>query len=577
MYVINIFSLFSFLLSLFFAFYIFFRKDIGFEKNNLLIFFGIFSYISVGIFLINLTFYGQSFKVTYSLIFLFFLFYNYFIFFYYFENYIKSVGVRIIYPLVAFIISSFVYTLSPVFFDVTCPEKLFFVDKFLSEISHFSIFIFPFYILILIFSIFQKRLFFFFISLIHTIFYLSFFIASTNILSLILLFLTMLATPIFIFFDFFNSRRYKIIRNFDPDLIIENLNFGIVTIDQKGKLNCNNFFRQLLLNEETTLEKWFDQNKGILKELEYDNFFNREFLIGKREYNLILEKRKIKSGFSTLDIYVIFNYTNVKILEKMSKEYTNFVFNSLLDRIYQFNIQNQYKKMYDFLKGFAHNSFSMISVIRAGFDYILDNIDELDKYVHTKKQVQLKNVFEEKINLLQKTLNLTDVGVAKLMEAFKILNNKIKYEYEEGKTNFSLNDFVKQELFFYITNTEYKYTINIESKLNESLRDVVFEYRVLSTIFHNILSFMISEMSTTHIKRILIETYEKDGGIVLRIESTAKTFDKDKIDDIIKKSIYVSDQRYASFINAYLMVRSTGSVLKRIDSEYLIFEIFLNE
>ncbi|MDI6700173.1 MAG: hypothetical protein QME48_02970 [bacterium] len=577
MYVINIFSIFSFLLSLFFGFYLFFRKDVGFEKNNLLIFFLVFSYISLDIFIINSTFFGQGFKVTYSLTFLFFLFYNYFIFFYYFENYIKSIGVRIIYPFIAFIISSFVYTLSPVFFDATCPEKIFFVDKFLNEISHFSIFIFPFYILVLIFSIFQKRAFFFFISLVHTIFYISFFIESSNIFSLLFLLLTMLTTPIFIFLDFFSSRKYNIINTFDSELIIENLNFGVVTVDQKGKLNCNNFFRQLLLNEATTLEKWYDQNKGILKELEYDNFFNREFLIGNREFNLILEKRKIKSGFSSLDMYVIFNYTNVKILEKMSKEYTNFVFNSLLDRIYQFNIQNQYKKMYDFLKGFAHNSFSMISVIRAGFDYILDNIDELDKYVHTKKPAQLKSVFEEKINLLQKTLNFTDVGVSKLMESFKILNNKIRYEYEEGKTNFSLNDFVKQELFFYITNTEYKYTINIESKLNESLRDVVFEYRVLSTVFHNILSFTISEMATTHIKRIVVETYEKDGGVVLRIESSAKNFDKDKIDDIIKKSIYVSDQRYASFINAYLMIRSTGSILKRIDSEYLIFEILLNE
>lgn len=577
MYILNIFSLFSFLLSVFFAFFIFFRKDIGFDKNNILLFLGIFSFISLTIFILNLTFFGQGFKVTYSLFFLFFLYYNYFLFFYYFEKNMKNFEIKIFYPVFVFLVSSFIYILSPIFLDITCTEKVFFIDKFFNELEYFSLFIFPFYIIMLLFSIFKKRIFFVLLSVIHIIFYIFLSFEIFNFLIPSLLYLIFFFTPIFIFFDFFYSKKLNIIKTFDSEIIINNFDFGIVTIDSKERLDCNSFFRQLLLNEETTLEKWFDQNRGLLKELEYDNFFNKEFIIGKREYNLIVEKRKVRAGFNTFEILILFNYTNVKILEKMSKEYTNFVFNSLLDRIYQFNIQNQYKKMYDFLKGFAHNSFSMISVIRAGFDYILDNIDELDKYVHTKKQVQLKSVFEEKINLLQKTLNLTDVGVAKLMESFKILNNKIKYEYEEGKTNFSLNDFIKQELFFYITNTEYKYTINIESKLNENLRDIVFEYRVLSTIFHNILNFIISEMSTTHIKRILVETYENDGRIVLRIESTAKKFDKDKIDDILKKSIYVSDERYASFINAYLMVRSTESILKRVDSEYLIFELILNE
>ncbi len=577
MYVLNIFSLFSFLLSIFFSFVVFFRKDIGSEKNNLLLFLSTFSFVSLTTFILNLTFFGQRFKVTYSLFFLFFLFYNYFLFFFYFEKNIKNVGIRIFYPIFTFIVAAFVYILSPVFLDITCPEKIFFVDKFLNELEYFSFFIFPFYTIILLFAIFQKRIFFVFIALIHIVFYILLTFGILNFLSLIFLYMILFLTPVFVFFDFFQLKQLNLIKTFDSDVIINNFDFGIVTLDSKGKLDCNIFFRQLLLNEETTLEKWFEQNKGLLEELEYDSFFNREFLIGKREYNLIIEKRRVRSGFTNFEMFILFNYTNVKILEKMSKEYTNFVFNSLLDRIYQFNIQNQYKKMYDFLKGFAHNSFSMISVIRAGFDYILDNIDELDKYIHTKKQIQLKSVFEEKINLLQKTLNLTDVGVAKLMESFKILNNKIKYEYEEGKTNFSLNDFVKQELFFYITNTEYKYTINIESKLNENLRDIVFEYRVLSTIFHNILNFVISEMSTTHIKRILVETYEDDGRIILRIESTAKNFDKEKIDDILKKSIYVSDERYASFINAYLMIRSTGSILKRVDSEYLIFEIILNE
>ncbi|HAV91795.1 TPA: hypothetical protein DCW38_01260, partial [candidate division WOR-3 bacterium] len=145
-------------------------------------------------------------------------------------------------------------------------------------------------------------------------------------------------------------------------------------------------------------------------------------------------------------------------------------------------------------------------------------------------------------------------------------------------THFNINSLVEQELFFYIINTQYKYTINIETKLNEKLRDILFNYKILSTIFHNILGFIINEMSTSHIKRIIVETYENnDNKIVIRIEGSVEDYEHRKIDDILYSSMYVTEDKYAPLINAFLIAKSTSSQLKRIEGKNLILEFVINE
>lgn len=578
MFGLNFISFFSFLLNVYFVFFIFFRKDIGLDKNNLFLILLIYSYFSIATFILNFTFLNEGYKVSYFILFLIYIFLNFFLFFYYFENYFKKGIIKVLYPVIIFLFTTIVYIFLPVFIQVGSPMKISFVEKFFYDLKNFCIYFSILWSILLLFSFFQKRLFFLFLSLVNFLFFIFIFFDISHKFIILNFSLLFVLSPIFLILDFFKIKNRKLFLDYNPQDVLNTFNFGIVVVKPDGRVHTNRYLSEIFEFESTTPEKWFYDNKDILLKLEDNNFFIKEFIVGKNTYNFIIEKIKKTDLLNRFELYVIFNYNNVKILEKLSKEYTNFVFNTLTDRIYHYNIQNQYKRMYDFLKGFAHNSFSMISVIKAGFDYILDNIDDFEKFVHTsKKNVSLKDYFIDKINLMQKTLNLTIVGLQKLMESFKILNNKIKYEYDAGKSNFSINDFVDQEIFFYITNTEYKYTINIEKKLEESLRDVVFEYRVLSTIFHNILKFVINEMATVHIKRIIVQTYEKDGKIIIRVESSAKDFQKDKIDEILNRSSYIADDRYVSLINAYLLIKSSGSNLRMVDSDFLIFEIELNE
>ncbi len=583
MFGLNFISFFSFLLTVYFIFLIFFRKDFGLDKNNLFLILLIYSYFSIATFILNFTFLNEGYKVSYFILFLIYIFLNFFLFFYYFENYFKKGIIKVLYPVIIFLFTTIVYIFLPVFVQTDSPMKISFVEKFFCDLKNFGIYFSILWAILLFFSFFQKRLFFLFLSLVNFLFFIFIFLDSLEKFSLdkiiILNFsLVLLLSPIFLVLDFFKIKNRKLFLDYDPQDVLNNFNFGIVIVKPDGRVHTNRYLSEIFELESTTPEKWFYDNKDILLKIEDNNFLNEDFIVGKNTYNFIIEKIKKTDLLNRFELYIIFNYNNVKILEKLSKEYTNFVFNTLTDRIYQYNIQNQYKRMYDFLKGFAHNSFSMISVIKTGFDYILDNIDDFEKFVYTtKKNVSLKDYFINRINLMQKTLNLTIVGLQKLMESFKILNNKIKYEYDEGKSNFSINDFIDQEIFFYITNTEYKYTINIEKKLEENLRDVVFEYRVLSTIFHNILKFVINEMATVHIKRIIVQTYERSGKIIIRVESSAKDFQKDKMDEILNRSSYIADDRYASLINAYLLIKSSGSKLRMVDSDFLIFEIELNE
>jgi len=384
--------------------------------------------------------------------------------------------------------------------------------------------------------------------------------------------------PLIIFLDFMKTNRHPIILQYNPDELLNEMPFGIIVPHERG-VYFNSSIRKMLEDENVIPNEWFQSNIDKLKILENDYFIETNLEIAEQTFHFSIMKKVHKKYLKRTDVYILFNYTNIKVIEKMSKDYTNFVVTSLMDKIYQYNIQVQYNKMFEFLKGFAHNSFSMLSVIKAGFEYILDAIENIETNLYTAKSLnKAKEDIGSSLNTIQKTLALTNTGLVKLQEAFKILNNKIRYESIPDLTIFNINDLIEQELFFYVLNTQYKYTINIEKKLNENLRDIEFNYKILSSVFNNILLFIINELSTSHIKHILVKTFVlDDGSICIRIEGSTEDYDSRKIDEILSKSLYTDNEKYADLINAFLMVKSTGSILRRIDDKTLIFEIIINE
>ncbi|PIP12969.1 MAG: hypothetical protein COX48_05665 [bacterium (Candidatus Stahlbacteria) CG23_combo_of_CG06-09_8_20_14_all_34_7] len=583
MYQINYILIFGAILSLFFSSYIFFRKDIDFRKISVVQILLIIFLTELSFFIVTETIGYDRGKLWFFVFMSLFIFSQYFMFFYFFESYYKNNYIKILYPLFIFILTIFIFLLF-----IGRVETMYDNLKFtLSSGINFAIInciivsLIFIWIVLIILSIIMRRWFFTLLGILFLLNYISSIYVPTHLrlLTFTLHSAVIIFSPFAIIADFLMHNKYPFYQQYDSESIINAFPFGILLVLKNDKISVNKFLMTLLSNEIVSPNIWFREHKKELYSLNYDSFSSLELSIGRREYHLYIERIKVTNMLYKTDLFIIFNYTNIQVLEKMSKEYTNFVVTSLMDKIYQYNVQIQYNQMFEFLRGFAHNAFSMISVIKAGFEYLIDGIESFETILFTTKNMtKMKEHLIEKFNLMEKTLNLTDVGVAKLMDSFRILNNKIRFEFLEESTNFNINSFIEQELFFYITNTQYKYTINIETRLNEKLRDIFFNYKILSTIFHNILRFIINEMTSSHIKKIIIETYEnKENEVVLRIEGSVEDFENRKIDDILYSSVYITDTKYASLINAFLMTKSTGSRLKRIDSKNLVFEFIINE
>lgn len=583
MYQINYILVFGAVFSLFFGSYVLLRKDIDFRKLSVVqLLFAVFL-TELFFFIVTETLGFERSKDWFYVFSTLFLFTQYFLFFYFFENLFKNIYIKVLYPLFIFIFTIFIFLLFFGNFEAMYEQILssFESSHSLSVMNVMTASLMAIWGILAILSLITKRFYFLSLSILFELTYILSIFAPARLSPFTVAFhlILIIYAPIAILLDFMRFNKYSVYRQFDSDAVINSFPFGVMIINRNDRVSANRFLMTLFNNESVAPNVWFKEHKKSLSALDYDSFTSMELNVGLREYHLYVQRVRLSNQFNKTDMYVIFNYTNIQVLEKMSKEYTNFVVTSLMDKIYQYNVQIQYNQMFEFLRGFAHNSFSMISVIKAGFEYLIDGVDSFETTLFTTKNMaKMKEQLVEKFNLMEKTLNLTNVGVAKLMDSFRILNNKIRYEFMSEATNFSVNSLVEQELFFYITNTQYKYTINIETKLNDKLREIMFSYKVLSTIFHNILGFVINEMATSHIKRIIIETYENnDNKMVLRIEGSAEDYDSRKIDDILLSSIYVTDDKYAPLINAFLMAKSTGSNLRRIDSKDLVFEFVINE
>ncbi|MGE3062771.1 MAG: hypothetical protein AB7T10_03975 [bacterium] len=560
-----------------------YRKDIDSRKLSVIQLLIVVFLTELIFFIVTETLGFDRSKIWFYVFATLFIYSQYFIFFYFFESLFKNIYVKVLYPLFVFILTIIIFLLFSGSFEAMY-ENL--TNNFSSEYNITAINNITFSLVILwailtVLSLIMKRYYFLVLGILFESTYLLSMFAPAGINQLTIAFhaLVILFSPIGILLDFIKFNKYSLYRQYDADSVLNSFPFGVLIIHHNDRVSANKFLMTIFNNESATPHVWYKEHKQLLQALEYESFSSIEMNIGRREYHLYIQRIKLSNQFHKTDMFVIFNYTNIQVLEKMSKEYTNFVVTSLMDKIYQYNVQIQYNQMFEFLRGFAHNSFSMISVIKAGFEYLIDGVDSFETILFTTKNMaKMKEQLVEKFNLMEKTLNLTNVGVAKLMDSFKILNSKIRFEFLTEATNFNVNSLIEQELFFYITNTQYKYSINIETKLNDKIREILFNYKILSTIFHNVLGFIINEMTTSHIKRIIIETYENnDNKIVLRMEGSVEDYEHRKIDDILYSSMYVTDDKYAPLINAFLMAKSTGSSLKRIDSKNLIFEFVINE
>ncbi|MDD3803878.1 MAG: hypothetical protein PHW02_05800 [bacterium] len=575
--------IFGAVISLFFGSYLMFRKDLDFRKISVIQILIVVFLTELFFFVVSETLGFERNKIWFYVFATLFIYSQYFLFFYFFERLFKNIYIKVLYPLFVFTFTILIFLLFIGSFEALHQKIInnYSAGYSISIMNIITLSLVIIWAVLAVLSLIMKRYYFFCLAfLFESAYLLSIFAPSSiNQLTISIHALLIIYSPIGILLDFLSFNRYSFFRQYDADSVLNSFPFGVMIIHKNERVSANKFLMSIFNNESVAPRVWYKEHRQLLASLEYDSFTSCELSVGRREYHLYIQRVRLSNQFHKTDMFVIFNYTNIQVLEKMSKEYTNFVVTSLMDKIYQYNVQVQYNQMFEFLRGFAHNSFSMISVIKAGFEYLIDGVDSFETTLFTTKNMtKMKEQLVEKFNLMEKTLNLTNVGVAKLMDSFKILNNKIRFEFMTDATNFNVNSLVEQELFFYITNTQYKYSINIETKLNDKIREVLFNYKILSTIFHNLLGFIINEMATTHIKRIIIETYENnDNKIVLRIEGSVEDYEHRKIDDILYSSMYITDEKYASLINAFLMAKSTGSTIKRVDSQYLVFEFIINE
>ncbi|HAV92615.1 TPA: hypothetical protein DCW38_05480, partial [candidate division WOR-3 bacterium] len=434
MYEINYILIFGSILSIFLSAYIFFRRDIDSRKISVVLILVLVFLTEIIFFIVTETLGYERSRLWFYVFITLFIYAQYFLFFYFFESFFKNIYIKILYPLFIFIFTIFLFLLFIGSFEAMYNNIVFnfSTESNLASINNITISLMFIWLLLTVMSFIMKRYYFAVLAILFMATNILSMFATANLLpaTITLYAILILYSPFGIAADFLRHNKYSIYQQYDSDTVLNSFPFGVLLINRNGKITANKFLMTIFNNEATSPQVWFKEHKSALTSLEYDSFSSLEMNIGRREYHLYIQRIKINNYFHNPDLFVIFNYTNIQVLEKMSKEYTNFVVTSLMDKIYQYNVQIQYNQMFEFLRGFAHNSFSMISVIKAGFEYLIDGVDSFETILFTTKNMaKMKEQLVEKFNLMEKTLNLTNVGVAKLMDSFKILNNKIRFEF----------------------------------------------------------------------------------------------------------------------------------------------------
>lgn len=391
----------------------------------------------------------------------------------------------------------------------------------------------------------------------------------------IIMILHFLFLPAAVFLDFLRREQYPILPVFDNEEIMNNLPVGIIIV--QGKAVYTNRFMRDFLGKDINIREWYDENKGIMDTGSQGDFVKRNLKIAGCDRTVYVRSMKYSEYSYERKAYLLFDYNDNELLERISHRYSEYLSSSISEKILEYHFHMKYHETNEFLKGFAHNAFGMISVIKMGMEYITDSLSKIESKIYASKNLN-KDREEIKANyeILENTIKLSEVGVSKLNYALKTLNNRVKMNIESENTVIDLNQFIEQEIFFLINNTLHRYDITMETSYHETKLDVSCNYSMLASVFQNILQFCIDELMLSRKKVISISIGKDNDDVYFRIRNNIHDFDPEKIDSILNSSRFEEEEHYAQLMGALLISKGTNITVKRIQDRELVFEVRLH-
>lgn len=381
--------------------------------------------------------------------------------------------------------------------------------------------------------------------------------------------------PVGIFLDYLKRDNYPVLPVFDNEEIMNSMPIGLLVIGDEGKsAYVNKYMRDMLGSEN--IRQWYSRNCTELN-TGTDNDFSKTVLsIENRQQMFYVRKIEYSKLTGENTLYMIFDYSQNELLEKISNRYSEYLSSSISEKILEYHMHMKYHEMNEFLKGFAHNAFGMISVIKMGMEYITDSLSKIESRIYASKNLN-KDREEIKSNyeILENTIKLSEVGVSKLNYSLKTLNNRVKMCGESDNVVIDLNQFVEQEIFFLINNTLHRYDLTLRTEYNADKLDVSFNYSMLAAVFQNILQFCIDELMLSRTKAITISTGKTNDEVFFRIHVNVHDYDAKKIDAVLDSAGFEEEEHYAQLIGALLIIKGSNLRIKRIDSRDLMFQISL--
>ncbi|MFO8061624.1 MAG: hypothetical protein R6U31_01710 [bacterium] len=376
-------------------------------------------------------------------------------------------------------------------------------------------------------------------------------------------------------------RMYPFYFKFDASevSIINNVDIAIAVLRSDSSFMLNAYLLRILEKDGADPGKWVKNNYKRIIDCP-ENVFKRVRLLGDSKKYYYVWKQNTGSFRNDKHIVFMFAADRYENLRKISYTYEHYLEEKNRNNIVKFSDYERLNEYIKFIEGFSHNSFNLISVVTTGFQYMKSILSEFEIILFSSgsldsKRDELKRVFYN----IENTVGIADKSERKLMNNMKKLRNKTKLESKDEPSVFSLNQFVEQEVFFYIDNIFLNSFINVEYDLMEDDIDLHFEYAKLASVFHNLLKFIISK-TDSRIKRhtITIKTdYERLSYAKIILRTNIHDFDKMTINGIFEESGFNASEFYSTLINAHILIKSCSGSVNLLEENSLGFEIIIYE
>ncbi|MDY6788223.1 MAG: hypothetical protein SVK54_08895 [candidate division WOR-3 bacterium] len=361
--------------------------------------------------------------------------------------------------------------------------------------------------------------------------------------------------------------------------VINNVDIAIAVLRSDSSFMLNAYLLRMLERDGTDPGKWVKSNYKRIIECP-DNVFKKVRLLGnskKYYYVWRQDTGTFRNDNHTVFMFAADRYEN---LRKISFTYENYLEEKNRNNIVKFSDYERLNEYIKFIEGFSHNSFNLISVVTTGFQYMKSILNEFEIILFSSgsledKRDDLKKVFYNTEN----TVEIAEKSERRLMNNMKKLRNKTKLESKDEPSVFQLNQFVEQEVFFYIDNIFLNSFINVEYDLMENDIDLHFEYAKLASVFHNLLKFIMSK-TDSRIKRHIITLkteYERLSYAKIILRTNINDFDKMTINGIFEESGFNASEFYSTLINAHILMKSCSGSINLLDEDSLGFEIIIYE